>query len=67
MSKKTLLISFVLILLVTFWDSSALNTPSQAVVEVAEEQVSENVVDDTDADDGFTISAYDDLMQRHGK
>ena len=67
MSKKTLLISFVLILLVTFWDSSALNTPSQAVVEVAEEQVSENVVDDTDADDGFTISAYDDLMQRIGE
>lgn len=67
MSKKTLLISFVLILLVTFWDSSALNTPSQAVMEVAEEQVSENVVDDTDADDGFTISAYDDLMQRIGE
>lgn len=67
MSKKTLLISFVLILLVTFWDSSALNTPSQAVVEVAEEQVSENVVDDTDADDGFTISVYDDLMQRIGE
>lgn len=67
MSKKTLLISFVLILLVTFWDSSALNTPPQAVVEVAEEQVSENVVDDTDADDGFTISAYDDLMQRIGE
>ena len=67
MSKKTLLISFVLILLVTFWDSSALNTPSQVVVDVAEEQVSENVVDDTDADDGFTISAYDDLMQRIGE
>ncbi|MBQ3203789.1 MAG: transglycosylase SLT domain-containing protein [Alistipes sp.] len=67
MSKKTLLISFVLILLVTFWDSNALNTPSQAVIEVAEEQVSENVVDDTDADDGFTISAYDDLMQRIGE
>ena len=66
MSKKTLLISFVLILLVTFWDSSALNTPSQVVVDVAEEQVSENVVDDTDAD-GFTISAYDDLMQRIGE
>lgn len=66
MSKKTLLISFVLILLVTFWDSSALNTPSQVVVDVAEEQVLENVVDDTDAD-GFTISAYDDLMQRIGE
>lgn len=66
MSKKTLLISFVLILLVTFWDSSALNTPSQVVVDVAEEQVSENVVDGTDAD-GFTISAYDDLMQRIGE
>ena len=66
MSKKTLLNSFGLILLVTFWDSSAVNTLSQVVVDVAEEQVSENVVDDTDAD-GFTISAYDDLMQRIGE
>lgn len=67
MSKKTLLFSFVLILLVTFWDSSALNSKSQAEVNVAKEQVSENVVDDTDTEMSFTISAYDELMQRIGE
>lgn len=67
MSKQTLLFSFVLILLVTFWDSSALNTKSERRIAFAEEQVSEKVVDDTDVEQGFTISAYDDLMRRIGE
>lgn len=67
MSKKTVLISIVLILSVTFWNSSALNVQTKAKVEITEEQVSEDVANDTNVEQEFMISAYDDLMRRIGE
>ena len=73
MSKKTLIFSIVLIVLITFmgaqflsddmWQNSATSQVPDAESELAAEMAS----DTTDVVDEWIISVYDDMMQRIGE
>ncbi|MBR6661629.1 MAG: transglycosylase SLT domain-containing protein [Alistipes sp.] len=71
MSKKTTLLSIVLIVLVTFWGSNIFDEELANVSTVADVQesgmVAEIATDTTDVVDEWVISMYDEMMQRIGK
>ena len=71
MSKKTTLLSIVLIVLVTFWGSNIFDE-ELAQVAVAESNkesiaVAEIATDTTDVVEKWVISMYDEMMQRIGE
>ena len=70
MSKKTTLLSIVLIVLVTFWGSNIFDEELTQVstIEQSKEsaQVAEIATDTTDVET-WVISMYDELMQRIGE
>ena len=70
MSKKTVLLSIVLIVLVTFWGSNMFDDDLAAVSNTEQGMESENVAviatDTTDVET-WVISMYDEMMQRIGE
>ena len=70
MSKKTVLLSIVLIVLVTFWGSNMFDDDLAAVSNTEQGVESENVAviatDTTDVET-WVISMYDEMMQRIGE
>lgn len=71
MSKKTTLLSIVLIVLVTFWGSNIFDEElaQMPIVEPIEEPivVAEIAADTTDVVEKWVISIYDEMMQRIGE
>ena len=70
MSKKTTLLSIVLIVLVTFWGSNIFDEELTKVAAVSNEEsakVAEIATDTTDVVEKWVISMYDEMMQRIGE
>lgn len=70
MSKKTTLLSIVLIVLVTFWGSNIFDEELAKVAAVSNEEsakVAEIATDTTDVVEKWVISMYDEMMQRIGE
>lgn len=73
MSKKTLVFSIVLIVLITFMGAQFLSddmwqdTATSQVPDAESELVAEMASDTTDVVDEWIISVYDDMMQRIGE
>ena len=70
MSKKTTLLSIVLIVLVTFWGSNIFDEELAKVAVVSNEEsakVAEIATDTTDVVEKWVISMYDEMMQRIGE
>ena len=70
MSKKTTLLSIVLIVLVTFWGSNIFDEELAKLAAVSNEEsakVAEIATDTTDVVEKWVISMYDEMMQRIGE